>query len=121
LQESLEEFKARGIRIVDISVDPAEITREHARKQGYTFTFLADENAEAIRRYDLLHEGAAPGGHDISRPAEFLIDTTGTVQWVNLTDNYRVRLRPTKLFEVLDNLRQAWDIWKLRDQAPAEE
>jgi peroxiredoxin len=30
-------------------------------------------------------------GADIARPAEFLIDRTGTVRWRNLTEDYRVR------------------------------
>ncbi len=88
--------------MVAISVDRPEVTREHCRKQGYTYTFLSDVNREVIRRYDLVHKGGGPGG-DIARPAEFLIDSTGTVRWVNLTEDYRVRARPDQILEVLDN------------------
>ena len=49
------------------------------------YTFLSDPNAEVIRRYDLLHAGAGVNGHDIARPAEFLLDSPGIVRWVNLT------------------------------------
>lgn len=92
--------------MVAVSVDSPQISREHTRKQGYTFLFLSDEKAEVIRRYDLLHEHGGPGSHDISRPAEFLVDTTGTVRWVNLTDDYRVRARPEDIIERIDALRQ---------------
>jgi len=34
-----------------------------------------------------------PNGTDISRPAEFLVDTTGTVRWVNFTEDMRVRAK----------------------------
>jgi hypothetical protein len=34
-----------------------------------------------------------PNGTDISRPAEFLVDTTGTVRWVNFAEDIRVRAK----------------------------
>jgi len=64
---------------------------------GYTFTFLSDPNTEIIRRYDLLHKGAGENGHDIARPAEFLIDRSGTVRWANLTEDLRIRARPEQM------------------------
>ena len=103
-ENNLEEFKKRGVRVVAISVDPPARNREHTAKQGYTYTFLSDEKAEAIRRYDLLHEKGGPAG-DIARPAEFLIDSTGTVRWVNLTEDYRVRARPEDILKVIDELK----------------
>jgi peroxiredoxin len=66
---------------------------------GYTFPFLSDPMAEAIQRYDLVHAGQGVNGHDIARPAEFLLDSSGTVRWVNLTENYWVRARPEQILE----------------------
>ena len=94
-----------GIRPVAISVDTPEISRDLSQKAGYTFTFLSDRNAEVIRRYDLLHAGAGIDGHDIARPAEFLVDSSGTVRWVNLTENYWVRARPEQFIEAAKTLR----------------
>ena len=96
----MEQLKAAGIRPVAISVDSPEASRDLIQKAGYTFTFLSDPNAEVIRRYDLVHAGAGEGGHDIARPAEFLLDSSGTVRWVNLTENYWVRARPEQILEV---------------------
>lgn len=107
MQKNLEEFEKRGVRLVAVSVDPPAVTREHCAKQGYTYTFLSDENREAIRRYDLVHRGGGPGSADIARPAEFLIDSTGTIRWVNLTDDYRVRARPQEMLKVIDQLEAA--------------
>ena len=87
-----------------ISVDPPSINLEHCRSQGYTFTFLSDPNAETIRRYGVLHEGAGPGGSDIARPAEFLVDATGTVRWRNLTESITMRTRPTDVLQAVDSL-----------------
>ena len=83
-----------------ISVDSPETSRNLMQQQGYTFTFLSDPNADAIRRFDLVHAGQGEGGHDIARPAELLVDSTGTVRWVHLTENYWVRARPEQVLEV---------------------
>jgi peroxiredoxin len=100
IEKSLGGFAAAGIRPVAISVDSPETSRNLAQSAGYTFTFLSDPKAEVIRRYDLVHAGAGENGQDIARPAEFLVDTSGTVRWVNLTENYWVRARPEQVLEV---------------------
>ena len=66
---------------------------------------LSDPNAEVIRRYDLVHAGAGESGKDIARPAEFLIDSSGTVRWVNLTENYMVRARPEQILDAAKQLK----------------
>ena len=87
-----------------ISVDPSEVSRAHRRKEGYTFTFLSDPSAQVLRLYDLVHEKAGPGGTDISRPAEFLVDASGTVRWINLTGSITVRARPEDVLKIVDQL-----------------
>lgn len=57
-----------------------------------------------IRRYDLVHAGAGIEGQDIARPAEFLVDSSGIVRWVNLTENYWVRARPEQMLDVARTL-----------------
>lgn len=94
-----------GIQPVAISVDSPELSRDLCQKAGYTFTFLSDPKADVIRRYDLLHPGAGIDGQDVARPAEFLLDSSGTVRWVNLTENYWVRARPEQILEVAKTLR----------------
>ena len=97
IEENLERFQAAGVRPVAISVDPPEVSENLRRKRGFTFTILSDPKAEVIRRYDLLHAGAGPEGHDISRPAEFLVDRSGTVRWENFTEDIRVRPRAEQM------------------------
>ena len=101
----MDQFNAAGIHPVAISVDPPEKSRDLAQNEGYSFTFLSDPNAEVIRRYDLVHAGAGENGHDIARPAEFLVDRTGTVRWVNLTESYLVRARPEQVLEASKSLK----------------
>ena len=105
IQNNLAKLEEVGIRPVAISVDTPELSRDLCQKAGYTFTFLSDPKADAIRRYDLVHTGAGIEGQDIARPAEFLVDSSGTVRWVNLTENYWVRARPDQIIEVAKTLR----------------
>jgi peroxiredoxin len=87
------------VRPVAISVDTPQQSADLSRKAGYTFPILSDPNTVTIRQYHLLHPGAGPEGHDISRPAEFLIDASGTVRWVNFTEDIRVRARSEEMLE----------------------
>jgi hypothetical protein len=41
---------------------------------------------------------------DIARPAEFLVDASGKIRWVNLTDDLRVRARPENVLKTIDSL-----------------
>jgi len=106
-QNRLSDFQTRGIHLAAISVDSVEINNGQCRKMGFTYPFLSDTNAEVIRRYDLLHRGAGPKGTDIARPAEFYIDATGTVRWVNLTGNIAVRARPKQALSAIDAVKQS--------------
>ena len=90
-----------------ISVDPPETNRNMLAQAGYTFPFLSDPNTDAIKRYDLLHEGQGANGGAISRPAEFLLDSTGTVRWTMLTENYWVRARPEQILEAAKAVNNA--------------
>jgi peroxiredoxin len=87
----MSEFEAQGIRPVAISVDAPGVSRDFVKRRGFTFTVLSDPSSEVIRRYDLLHVAGGPERHDISRPAEFLLDPSGTIRSVNLVDDFRVR------------------------------
>ena len=100
----MQDFEKLGVKPVAISVDSASESQDLCRKGGYTYTFLSDPNTEVIRRYDLLHKAAGVKGHDIARPAEFLIDSSGTIRWINLTDDLRVRARPDKMLQAASTL-----------------
>jgi peroxiredoxin len=74
---------------------------------GFTYPLLSDPNAAVIRRYDVLHAGAGPKHADIARPAEFFIDATGTIRWVNLTENIAVRALPEQALSAINSLTTA--------------
>jgi peroxiredoxin len=104
-QKNLDKFNEAGIRIVGISVDTPEKTREYMlQKAGYTFTFLSDPKLEAIFRYDLVHAEELASGKDIARPAEFLLDSSGMVRWRMVTENFFVIARPEQVLEAAQSL-----------------
>lgn len=86
-------------------MDSNRDSQKLCRDQGYTFLFLSDPKAEVIRRYGVLHAGAREDGRDIARPAEFLVDASGAIRWVNLTDDIRVRARPETVIRAIDRLQ----------------
>ena len=93
------------MRPVAISVDTPEVSRNLANKAGYTFTILSDPQAETIRRYNLLHKGGGPEGSDIARPAEFLVDSSGTVRWTNFTEDIRIRAKADEMLAAARELK----------------
>jgi len=106
VENNLQALSEAGIRTVAISVDGPEINREYMlQKAGYTFTFLSDPKLEAIRRYDLVHAGQGEKGADVARPAEFLIDPSGTVRWRMMTENIFRRARPEQILEIAKSLQ----------------
>ena len=90
---------------VAISVDTPEVSRKLATKAGYTFPILSDPQTETIRRYNLLHKGAGPQGSDIARPAEFLVDSSGTVRWTNFTEDIRIRPKADEMLAAARGLK----------------
>ena len=102
-EQHLNDFKQRRIEIEAISVDSTEESRKLSQAKGYTFPVLSDPNAEVIKRYGLLHPKGGEDGHDIARPAEILIDSSGTIRWENLTDDLKVRARPQQVLTAFDS------------------
>ena len=100
----MADFHQRRLEVVAISVDSPDESRKLCQARGYSFPFLSDPKALVIRQYGVLHPNGGGDDRDIARPAEFLVDATGTVRWVNLTDDIRVRARPEAVLQVLNRL-----------------
>lgn len=101
-EQHLGEFHQRGVEVVAISVDSSTESQKLCQSRHYTFPFLSDPKAQTIRQYGVLHAKGGEGDKDIARPAEFLVDAAGTIRWVNLTDDIRVRARPESVLAAID-------------------
>ena len=93
--------------MIAISVDSPVDSENLRRSQGYTFPILSDAHEDAIRRWNLVHVHGRRDGADISRPAEFLIDSSGKVRWVNLTEDFVVRARPEGALAAFDAMNKS--------------
>lgn len=93
------------MRVATISVDTPEVSRNLAGKMGYRFLMLSDPTTETTRRYNLLHKAGGPEGSDIARPAEFLVDTSGTVRWTNFTEDVRIRAKADEMLAAARGLK----------------
>ena len=94
LQSRYREFRARGADVLAISTDSVEKNAEVAANVGLSYRVLSDPELHAVDAFGLRHAGAGIDGHDIARPATFVIDERGIIRWRNLTSDYRVRPRP---------------------------
>jgi peroxiredoxin len=106
-EKALPEFDSRKIRVIAISVDTPAESEKLRESQGYTFPILSDAKDEIIRRWDLVHPHGGVDGADVARPAEFLVDASGRVRWVNLTEDFRVRARPQQVLQAFDGMNSA--------------
>jgi peroxiredoxin len=104
LQSRLAEIRRLDGEVLAISVDPVERAREIVEAHGLEFALLSDPQAAVVREYGVLHEGGGPFG-DIARPACFLLDRQGRIVWRDLTENWRVRVRPDRVLDQLARLR----------------
>jgi peroxiredoxin len=103
-QDNLAEFNARRIRVAAVSVDSPEESERLRKLAGYSFLILCDDKDELIRQWDLVHPHGGEDGKDIARPAEFILDSTGKVRWVKLTDDFLIRARPEEVLQAIDSL-----------------
>ena len=101
MQSRITQIHAAGAEILAICADNVA---DNARVTGQLqlgFAILSDPDLVAADAYGLRHRGASMNGADIARPAVFVLDRDGVVQWRSLTDNWRVRVRPETILKQL--------------------
>lgn len=88
-----------------ISPDKPERLRALWEDKKLTFPSLLDPEAEVIRAYGLLNEHRPPLPH----PATMVIDKDGTITWLEVDENYRVRPATETVLEALEELAHGTD------------
>jgi peroxiredoxin len=100
LQSRIDEIRALDAEVLAIAVDPVEKNREVVESNGLGFHVLSDPELAAIDAFGLRHVGGGLDG-DIARPGVFIIDREGRIAWRDLTENWRIRVRPEEIVERL--------------------
>ena len=101
MQSQLEEIHEADAEVLAISTDSVGRNQRLSADQQLEFPLLADPQLLAVDAYHLRHAGGNPTGADIARPAVFILDRQGIIQWQWLTDNWRIRARPETILEQL--------------------
>lgn len=102
-----QEIADLGVRVVLVSSQPHENTRDLAGQYAVDFTYLVDDQFELADQLDLRHkEGtpklAAPGyDKDTIYPTVVFTDARGKIVYLNQTDNFRIRPEPVEFIKVI--------------------
>ncbi len=103
MQSSIEEIRKADADVLAVCVDPVEENARVVAKLNLDFPVLSDPELKTIGAYNVLHRdaGTIHGTDDIARPAVFILDRDGAVQWSRLTENWRVRVRSETILKQL--------------------
>ncbi len=100
MQSRYEDFQTLKTDILAVSTDPPEDSLKIVKKLDLSFPILSDPDLKVIDQFGLRHEGGMMGS-DIARPAVYLLNGEGKIVWQELTDNWRVRVRPSTIIDVI--------------------
>jgi len=97
-------LETKGGRILAISVDAPEESREVRRKDKLNFPILADVDGRVMRTLGLVHENGGPNGQDIAIPAQILLRQDGSIAWQYVSRRVQDRANPTETLAVVNAL-----------------
>ncbi|MFY0687836.1 MAG: redoxin domain-containing protein [Cyclobacteriaceae bacterium] len=105
IKELISDYKKlseKGAKLIFISPQPAKKTIKLAKKFGVEAEFLIDREAEAAKTLNLFHENGTPIGlevlghdQDTVKPTVLVIDEKRSIVYSDLTENYRLRPKPS--------------------------
>ena len=115
MQPELEQY---GVSVVALSKDTVEEAAIHKTRDRLSITLLADPKLEVIRQYRVEHHKAlgfktgklvvggiplafTPSFKTMAIPTSLLVDENGVIQWIDQTDDYRLRSDNTRVLEAV--------------------
>lgn len=104
MEELRPEFDQRGVKVVTVSTDlPEEIAAERHR-HGLQATMLSDKQLVVTDAFGLrntaIHSGP-PSDEALPVPATLLVDSEGTVLWMDISEDYQRRSDPSVILEAM--------------------
>jgi peroxiredoxin len=80
-RDTLSQFNGVNATVFGISVDPPDKLKEFAAAEHLNFDLLSDAGKEVIRKYDVVLPPK-----EIAKRAVYVIDGTGTIRYVEVTE-----------------------------------
>ena len=114
------ELEKLGISVVALSKDSVEAAAIHKNRDQLTLTLLADPELKVIRQYGVEHHKAlnfttgtfmigsiplafTPSFKTMAIPTTLLVDDSGVIQWVDQSEDYRVRSDDSRVREAVSS------------------
>ncbi len=104
MQSRIGDFRKAGAEVLAVSADAIGDSLNLSNQLGIAYPLLSDSGLRAIDAFGVRHPKGGQGELDIARPATFLLDREGIVRWRDLTENWRIRVRPERLLEELKKI-----------------
>jgi peroxiredoxin len=85
-------FRALGVDIVALSVDPLPRARQVWHRFGEAFPVLSDAKFRAMQLYGTRSpEYKNQLGIHVNTPTLILVDARGVIRWIHQAQNFRIR------------------------------
>jgi peroxiredoxin len=101
LEKQYSELDKRHIRLVAISQDDLETSKETQAKFPHLF-IAADPEGNMAKTLDVVDPGHGHKGEDTNFPTTILVDGSGTVRWLFRPDSFFTRLSPQEMLTAID-------------------
>jgi len=99
MRDHHEQFAARGVTVLPISVDHTYSLKEYKAKHGMHVDLLSDFKREVSRLYGVLLED-----RNYANRAYFLLDRDGVIRWEHVEENPGQRREDAEIFAAIDRL-----------------
>ena len=99
MRDDHEQFAARGVTVLPISVDHTYSLKEYKAKHGMHVDLLSDFKRDVSRSYGVLLEDRY-----YSNRAYFLLDRDGVIRWEHVEENPGQRREDTEILAAIDRL-----------------
>lgn len=106
LEDRLDDFSDRGLRLAVLSYDPVETLKAFQLKYTPHLTLLSDPQSRVIKAFGILNERENPNsrGYGIPNPGIIIIDAEGVVQAKFAEKGYRSRPKIDTVLAAIDQL-----------------
>ena len=120
--EMQDYFAKYGVQIIALSTDTVEQAKMHIERDNLNMRLLSDPQLAVIKQYGVEHHKAlsldstnvktifgiglpfsTPSYRPIAIPTSILVDEHGVIQWIDQSEDYRLRASHSSVMSALQN------------------